>query len=158
MTRDVLVTISGLQTDVVPREDTEDEPIEVVTPASYFYKNGKHYLIYEEVTEGFPGVTKNKIKVTDENTIEILKSGNVNTHMLFCKGKDSMTYYDTPYGKMLVGIHTTEVQVEETENFIRILIEYGLDVNHDPIADCEIRITVQSKEVKEFPVTETDWQ
>ena len=45
MTRDVLVTISGLQTDVVPREDTEDEPIEVVTPASYFYKNGKHYLI-----------------------------------------------------------------------------------------------------------------
>ena len=120
MTRDVLVTISGLQTDVVPREDTEDEPIEVVTPASYFYKNGKHYLIYEEVTEGFPGVTKNKIKVTDANTIEILKSGNVNTHMLFCKGKDSMTYYDTPYGKMLVGIHTTEVQVEETENFIRI--------------------------------------
>ena len=126
MTRDVLVTISGLQTDVVPREDTEDEPIEVVTPASYFYKNGKHYLIYEEVTEGFPGVTKNKIKVTDANTI--------------------------------VGIHTTEVQVEETENFIRILIEYGLDVNHDPIADCEIRITVQSKEVKEFPVTETDWK
>ena len=59
---------------------------------------------------------------------------------------------------MLVGIHTTEVQVEETENFIRILIEYGLDVNHDPIADCEIRIMVQSKEVKEFPVTETDWK
>ena len=84
MTRDVLVTISGLQTDVVPREDTEDEPIEVVTPASYFYKNGKHYLIYEEVTEGFPGVTKNKIKVTDANTIEILKSGNVNTLMERC--------------------------------------------------------------------------
>ena len=110
----------------------EDEPIEVVTPASYFYKNGKHYLIYEEVTEGFPGVTKNKIKVTDPNTIEILKSGNVNTHMLFCKGKDSMTSYNTPYGKMLVGINRTEVQVEETENFIRILIEYGLDVNHHP--------------------------
>lgn len=158
MTRDVLVTISGLQTDVVPREETDDEPIEVVTAANYFYKNGKHYLIYEEVTEGFPGVTKNKIKVANTETVEILKSGNVNTHMLFQKGKDSMTYYDTPYGKMLVGIHTTDVQVEETENFIRILIMYGLDVNHEPLADCEIRITVQSKDVKEFPKDESEWK
>ena len=158
MTRDVLVTISGLQTDGGPREATDDETIEVVTAAHYFCKNGKHYLIYEEVTEGFPGVTKNKIKVANAETVEILKSGNVNTHMLFQKGKDSMTYYDTPYGKMLVGIHTTDVQVEETEHFIRILIMYGLDVNHEPLADCEIRITVQSKDVKEFPKDESEWQ
>ena len=35
-------------------EDTEEsEPIEVITPASYYLKNGKHYVIHEEVVEDF---------------------------------------------------------------------------------------------------------
>lgn len=152
MTRDVLVTIRGLQTDVMPREETEDEPIEIVTPANYFFKNGKHYIIYEEVSEDLPGITKNKIKITDNETIEILKSGNVNAHMLFQKDKDSMTYYDTPFGKLMVGIHTTDIQLEESEDYIRIMIKYGLDINHEPLADCDINITVQSKAVREFPL------
>lgn len=152
MTRDVLVTIRGLQTDVMPREETEDEPIEIVTPANYFFKNGKHYIVYEEVSEDLPGVTKNKIKITDNETIEILKSGNVNAHMLFQKDKDSKTYYDTPFGKLMVGIHTTDISLDVSEEHIHVGISYGLDINHEPLADCDIKISVQSKDVREFPL------
>ena len=43
MTKDVLVSISGLHQDAISDlPDEENEPIEVVTPASYYCKNGKH--------------------------------------------------------------------------------------------------------------------
>ncbi len=151
MTRDVLLSISGMQIDLLREGTEENEPIEIITPANYFCKNGKHYIIYDEVTEGMPGVTKNKIKIVDENSVEILKSGNVNAHMIFQKEKDSMTYYNTPYGQMLVGIHTRDIGLEVTDNHIRVHVNYGLDINHEPLADCEVKMNVQSKEVKEFP-------
>ena len=65
MTRDVIVRISGLHQDAM--EDLPDEenvPIEVMSPGSYYWRNGKHYVIYDEVTEGIPGVTQNEIKIT----------------------------------------------------------------------------------------------
>ena len=50
MTQDVLLTISGLHDMVFadPEENEENEPIEVITPASYYWKNGKHYILYDE--------------------------------------------------------------------------------------------------------------
>lgn len=54
MTQDVLLTISGLHDMAFadPEENEENEPIEVITPASYYWKNGKHYILYDEVMEG----------------------------------------------------------------------------------------------------------
>ncbi len=66
MTKEVLLSISGLHYDVFTgTEEEENEPIEVITPASYYYKNGKHYIIYEEVVEGLPGTIKNKVRISE---------------------------------------------------------------------------------------------
>ena len=78
MTKDVLLTISGLHYSNYPGEEEEDEdnePIEVITPAMYYLKNGKHYVVYDEVLEGLPGITKNKIRIAGNNLLEIKKSG-----------------------------------------------------------------------------------
>ena len=53
MTKDVLINISGLQVDVNEMENN-DEPIETISTGNYFFKNGKHYLLFEEVSEGVP--------------------------------------------------------------------------------------------------------
>ena len=84
MTQDVLLTISGLHDMAFadPEENEENEPIEVITPASYYWKNGKHYILYDEVMEGIPGVVKNKIKITGEDSMEIMKSGITNAPKL----------------------------------------------------------------------------
>ena len=89
MTQDVLLTISGLHdmASADPEENEENEPIEVITPASYYWKNGKHYILYDEVMEGIPGVVKNKIKITGEDSMEIMKSGITNAHMVFEKNQ-----------------------------------------------------------------------
>ena len=88
MTKDVLLSISGLHYEVSGYADDcengeDNEPIEMITPAAYYLKNGKHYVLYDEVVEGVPGVVKNKVRITGEEKLEIIKSGRTNTHMIF---------------------------------------------------------------------------
>ena len=64
MTKDVLVSISGLHTDVMQETEEENEAIEVVNPANYYFRNGKHYIVYDEPVEGVSGTIKNKLKIT----------------------------------------------------------------------------------------------
>ena len=146
MTKDVLISISGLQMDVL-EEEKEYEP------ANYFLKNGKHYILFDEVTEGIPGITKNRIKITGEDALEVMKSGVSNVHMVFEKNKKNLTYYQTPYGQLLIGIHTKEMEVEVSEDNINVKVGYILDVNHEPLADCQIRINVKSKDAGDFQIT-----
>ena len=119
MTKDVLISISGLHFDM-EGDNGNGEPVEIITPASYYLKNGKHYVLYDEVVEGVPGKIKNTIKITDSDMFEIRKSGIANTHMVFERGKMNMTSYETPFGEMTVGIHTrnitTEVEQEKRED------------------------------------------
>ena len=134
MTKDVLVSISGKHIDIMddPVEgyETGDDAIEVVTPASYYCRNGKHYILYDEVLEGMAGTIKNKIKITGTDSLEIMKSGVSSSHMVFEKNKKNLTYYRTPYGQMLIGVNTRKMEINVDEDQIDILVDYELDVNH----------------------------
>lgn len=141
MTKDVLISISGLHFDTTDRS-AEGEPVEIITPASYYLKNGKHYVIYDEVIEGVSGTIKNTVKITGDSMFEIRKSGIANTHMVFERGKMNMTTYDTPFGEMMLGIFTRDIQTRIEEEEIGIHISYSLDVNNDPLADCEIKVKI----------------
>lgn len=156
MTKDVLVSISGKHIDIMddPLEgyETGDDAIEVVTPASYYCRNGKHYIIYDEVLEGMAGTIKNKIKITGTDSLEIMKSGVTSSHMVFEKNKKNLTYYRTPYGQMLVGVNTRKMEISVDEDKIDVLVDYELDVNHEPMADCKIKMNIMSKQNSEFSV------
>lgn len=156
MTKDVLVSISGKHIDVLndPVEGYESEAdnIEVVTPANYYCRNGKHYIIYDEVLEGMAGTIKNKIKITGTDSVEIMKSGATSSHMIFEKNKKNLTYYRTPFGQMLIGLNTKNMEICVEEDKIDVLVDYELDVNHEPFADCEIKLNIMSKERGGFSV------
>ena len=146
MTKDVLITISGLHHEEnMLTKDEETEPIEVLSPAAYYLKNGKHYILYEEPVEGTSGTIRNKIKIKEDEYLEVTKSGVTNTHMLFEKGKLSVTQYETPYGAIVVGTHTKELKVKTAEDQIDVYVQDALDVSGDKVADCEIRIKIESK-------------
>ena len=153
MTKDVLVSISGMHMGIVSTQpDEEDEPIEVVTPASYYCRNGKHYIIYEEVLEGMAGTIRNKIKITGTDSIEIMKSGASSSHMIFERNRKNQTYYRTPYGQMLIGVNTKNMEVSVDDDKIRVSLDYELDVNHEPLADCRIKMNIMSKNDPDFTV------
>ena len=57
MTKDILINISGLQMDVDP-----NDPIEMMTTGAYYLRNGKHYILYDELSEDNE-IVKNVIKI-----------------------------------------------------------------------------------------------
>ena len=87
MTKDVLVSISGLQMAVNDIDRSEDAPIEVISPGVYYFKDGKHYIFFEEVAEGIPGVTKTQIRLHGKEMLEVMKKGVSNMHLVFEKNK-----------------------------------------------------------------------
>lgn len=147
MTKDVLVSISGLQFSA----EDQNEPVEMITSANYYKKNGKHYIVYDEVTEGFSDTTKNIIKLGEES-LDITKRGVTNVHMMFEKDKKNVTYYYTPYGSLLVGIDATDIKVLETEHDINVKVDYALEVNYQHMADCSISMSIKSKEAGDFHI------
>ena len=144
MTKDVIVSISGLQMDV----DSET-PLEVITMGNYYFKNGKHYILFDETVGDAGEQTRNTIKIGD-NRVDVIKKGDSNVHMVFEPDRKNMTYYNTPYGNMLVGINTLGISHREDNLNIHTKIDYALEVNYAHMSDCSIEINIKSKEDKDF--------
>lgn len=147
MTKEVLIKISGLQF----AGDAENEPVEIITTGDYYKRNGKHYILYDEVMEGFLEPTKNIIKL-NEDMLDITKKGVTNVHMMFEKNRKNVTYYYTPYGSLLIGIDAKKVEVQESEHKIDVKVDYALEVNYEHMADCTITMNIASKDGGEFRI------
>lgn len=149
MTKDVLVYISGLHQSLDENTVDADEAIEVIVPGTYYYKNNKHYILYEEIGEN-GGVIKNQVKIYNDKHIEIRKSGILAACMIFEAGCRNSSAYQTPFGQIPITMDTREVETEEEEDRIRIGIDYRLEVNEEPLADCRIEIKITSRKAQEF--------
>ena len=148
MDRDVWVKITGVQ---ISPDTKEPEEIEVITAGSYYWKNEKHYLRYEEITPDENGKTSNTVKISPD-AVDILKKGNVNTHMLFQKDQKTVSYYNTPFGSLLIGLDTKEIDIAEEESSLTATVRYGLELNNHPIANCRIAISVNEKAAGELRI------
>ena len=58
------------------------EEVEMVAKGEYYYKNGHHYIFYNETIEGFTEQNRNSIKIS-ENSVEVKKKGLTNMQMIF---------------------------------------------------------------------------
>ena len=138
MTKDVLITIRGVHT-----LDHEDNDVEMIIRGDYYQKNGKHYILYEEILEGAEERVKNVIKISP-SSMDIIKKGVTNSRMLFEKNKKNLSCYSTPVGNLLIGIQANHFYVEEQENSIKVNVDYSLDINYEHMSDCRICVDVQS--------------
>lgn len=146
MTREVLIRISGLQ--MMASEDEADD-VEMITTGDYFRKNGKHYIIYDEVMDGFEGNIRNTVKISPDS-MDIRKQGIANAHMVFEQDKKNMTRYATPMGDMMVEVSTNRIQVDEQEDSLKVLVEYSLGINYEHISECNITMDVCSMDKAEL--------
>lgn len=139
MKKDVLVSVAGLQYEL-----DKDEAVEVISAGEYYNRNGKHYILYEEILENVDEISNCTIKISDKQ-IDVIKKGANNVHMVFEENQNSLTLYQTPFGELQVGIHTTHLDVAEEEDKITVNVKYALDINYAHVSDCEIIIKVTSK-------------
>lgn len=146
MDKDVLIHVRGLQ--MMDAED-EQEPIEIVVPGEYYFRNGSHYLRFEEVLDDSAKPTINYIKMSPKG-LEVRKKGLVDVHMVFEQGKKNMTYYSTPYGTLQMGIAATKLELDENDTSLSMKVDYALEMNQEHMADCCLAIQAQSKNSGSF--------
>ena len=138
MKKDVLITVSGLQS-----YGEGEETVEVTTVGRYYYKNNMHYLLYQEMIEGLEKPVTNTLKIQD-GQVDVIKNGPTHAHMIFQKDQKSTSFYCTPYGAIEMGLDTKEIALQEKEEEMDIQIGYGVRMNDEYLGDCNIKIHVQS--------------
>ncbi len=154
----VFIKIKGLYTGTMDEEiqrdgeeaeeiETQDDEIEVINVGTYSVVNGKEYVRYEEVYDDSQERSSSMIKI-DGDSVEVTKKGVVSTRMKFTMGSKNMTYYQTPYGNMSLGIITKKLEIERTEDTISIYLVYGMEVNCEHLSDCDMQITITTKELR----------
>ena len=140
----VFIKIKGLYTGTMDEEasfdgeeaeviESQDDEVEVINVGTYSVVNGKEYIRYEEVYD---------------DSVEVTKKGVVSTKMRFTMGSKNMTYYQTPYGNMSLGIITKSLEIERTEDTISIYLVYGMEVNCEHLSDCDMQITITTRELR----------
>ncbi len=140
MTKEILLSITGLHLT-----DGENADIEIVTAGDYYSRGKKHYILYDEVTEGMSGHTQNVIKA-GENTLEITKKGLTNARLVVEKGRRHRAVYQTPFGSLELALTGQELEITETDESIGIRAEYILEVNEENLAECTIKMDIRPRE------------
>lgn len=148
MTRDVLIRISGLQR----MDEKSPDNVEMITTGDYFVKNGKHYVIYDEVLEGFEGSVRNMVRISPD-MMDIQRKGIMRSHMVFEQDKKSLTRYETPMGEMMLEVSTRQILVDEQEDRLQVKVDYSLDINYDHVSDCSIVMEVCSRSKAQLQLT-----
>ena len=146
MEKEVVIHGKGLHMMDAPEGD---EPIEIVVPGEYYFRNGSHYLRYEEMLEDHGDPTVNYIKISPKG-MEVRKKGQVNTHMVFEQGKRNMAFYTTSFGTLEMGISATNLELKESDSRLDMKVNYSLDLNQEHVADCCLDIHAQGKSAAGF--------
>ena len=142
MKEKVYVNIKGLHL-TVESDENEEDAVEVINIGRYKVVNGKEYIKYEETIEGEKKKCTNTIKI-DKDTVEITKKGPVTAHMSFEMGNKTMTFYETPFGSLYLGIFSRRIDIERQEDKINISIDYSLELNYEQVSDCKVQIEIMS--------------
>lgn len=135
MKENVILHISGLHL-----AGAQEDSVEMIHAGQYFCRNGKHYIKYQESLEDGL-VSDNMIKVSHKE-VEFIRKGLISTNMVFTIGEKNISYYETPFGSMTMGIDTSELDITEEEGYLAVDICYALDMNYEHMSDCHVAIRV----------------
>ena len=138
MAQEVMISVKGIQ----QFEAADKDSIELVTRGSLAREGGMLTLQYEESElTGLEG-TLTTIQVEPER-VTMLRTGQVNTQMVFQEGRRHLAMYNTPYGAMTVGVNTRHLYAELGEDGGEIEIDYNIEIDHAVTGRNIFRINVK---------------
>lgn len=123
MKKDVLITIRGIQNDLL-----DNEKIEMITTGSFYEKNGKYYINYIDTALDSEVETKTSVKIS-KNKVAITRFGGVGTHMIFEEGVSHYMPYETPFGIFEITTHTNNIYIDKQDTTLKLEVEYVLEIN-----------------------------
>lgn len=135
---------SKVKLTIISTHERDDEP-ESDTAVHYgeYKKSGSaHIITYKESDAQSGQAVDNIIKLYD-NKMKVLKSGSLDSKMIFEQDKENKSRYTTPYGDMSMGIYTNTLTLDFQETTISAKVEYELFMNGDKISDSAIEIIIE---------------
>lgn len=138
MKKDVLITLRSIQS--VGEESNETE---IITEGFFSsLKDGGYRIVYNESSAtGFEG-SKTTVNCYGENHVSISRSGSVQSTLIMDKNKKQHCMYGTPYGELMMGIHTNAIVNKLTKDGGHLYMKYTVDINSSYVSDNEILISV----------------
>lgn len=141
MAEEVIVSIKGLQM----AGGESNESVELISSGTHRMEKECHVIEYDEVDEENQEITNVTILLS-KGHVEILKAGQSNVQMIFEENQKTTSCYKTPYGDLMVGLDTSKIKMLEEDDAIGVMLEYGLDMNYNHIADCTITMKILFKD------------
>ena len=137
MTKDVIISVEGKQ--IV---DGEEDVNETIAQGTYYYRGGKHYIIYDTYDDD--SKIENMIKF-NEDIVEVSRKGEITGKLIYEAGKKKRSLYTTPVGDMLMELDTHDINIDCQDEKIEAQIFYEIYVEGDKVSDNEVKIIVKEK-------------
>lgn len=138
MTKNVLIKIKGVQQD----DAGEMSSSETVVHGEYFFRNGSHYIFYEETAKDSSEKIKNSLKLKG-NMLELTRKGAVDSRMVFETDKRHIANYTTPFGALRMETVTSRILLLQEEEHIQFKVEYDLWANEAFLSKCMLTINIE---------------
>ena len=139
MKKEVTLTITGLH-----ENEGENHNLESKLPANYIYKDGKHLVLAKEEVEG----SVINLRLTfDTKTLEVRRSGEVVTELVFENDRVHETMYRTPFGAIPVRTETREYYLNEKDiekGLLEGALKYKLFVDGNANSDATLVFRVET--------------
>jgi len=120
MSKEVLLKIKS---DIV--QNDEKDQIEFSSDGTYYEKNNKKYLSYDE-TELTGMAGSRVVLIIHKEHLEMHRFGTTKAKMIFKLGKKTKTNYKTPYGLFKMEVITHQLVVNLKKGFIKV--DYDLNI------------------------------
>lgn len=141
MTRTVYITITGVQSD----ETGEEMIAEQSATGEYFEKNSSLYLLYEETDPESGAVTKNTLKVREQN-VTLTKRGIIQSQLQFAPEEMHPAEYITPYGILHFQVYTEDVKIFFGDARGEIRLRYALYSDGELLSRCRLTVICRAAE------------
>lgn len=122
-----VISIKGMQTYCDEQTDSTD--VKMMAEGDFSESDGKYFVVYDETeATGMEG-TKTTLEICDEY-VSLTREGKVETTLLFIKGRQTTSYYDTPFGTIVMGISTDDIANSVDANGGNVSVKYGISLNN----------------------------
>lgn len=139
MTENVSITIKGYH-DIA---GSCQEPVITSARGRYYFRNGHHFVSYEEQTAEGEQPSRSLVKFGG-NYLGIHRKGDYPSQMEFEEGKRSLTHYRTPAGVLEFGVEVEKISIREEVGRLEAEAVYSLHSGDVLIQKSRVVVTVEN--------------
>ena len=135
----VIVKVTGEQTDAAG----DVSRIEMTALGEHYFRNGKHYIIYEDTSlaEGAPASTMLKVA---SDSLTLTRRGAVEQEQHFSPQSESRSRYQTPFGDLDLCVATQRLDIAYGSVSGSIDVVYDMHINGEWQSANELHIEVEA--------------